>query len=903
MPYVVIEDFRFGLDTRRHPLVSPPGTLQTLTNAHINRGGEIEKRYGFTDYWGAPVSLTSITGSGTTATVTTASAHGYSTGAYVVVRDATQTEYNGTFKITVTGATTFTYTMSTSATASPATGSIELYPRILLDDGGLQFIDDSTFYDGLDYGSVNSPRQWAYGLESTDSGLVIFSSAASGDAWAYSYGLSEPPSSLVTIQQLRHPAPRAVTTLGWNPFIGLGTGQAVCPVNHGLSVGDYVYFGGANESIFRRKAVVTGTSTSLAFEFGLTPGAGPATGTVTWEPALTKIRWSTTFNGKAFAIAEFDNGDVYCYYNGTLVNDSFYGRVHDGMSSINDMAEQIKDQINLDTATHGYSAARSGAVVTITGPDANTFTVAGSTVNNGATEDEDIAIAVNTNGTQATTATSATATIYIVSGRGEDINPAPVLSSLTGDGVNLLTGDVTWSTDGTTTAAAIASDVNLGTGTHGYSATSSGAKIVVSAPAGTAENDTFLGWNISVGEMQFADTPDGGGLSQGQTAFSGAEATVSEVLHKVDATFSGTLEVGDLYALTLTEADGTIYRWGYTRITGQDLITAVALKTKMYMAAAGNVFYSKIDDPTVWQEGSNESSGVINMLNEYVGAEEVKALGVYENNLAVFGKNAGFIWFVDPDAASNRLLQVLPNLGAVAPGGVATYGDRDVFFLAESGLRSLRVRDSSGNAAVNDVGVQVDTSIVAEIEEAAFNADVVCSTVEPRTGRFWLGINDAIYVYSRFPGSEISGWSKYEIGNMTPMKFAVYDSQVFVLGTNTSGSVFILSYGGPDKTEYDSSTVTATLPWMDMGKPAHEKEVLGVDIVSTNNWTLSCDQDPTSSDTFETIASFTQPTAQLGRIPMRGISSHFRFKLSHSSTTGAAKIANFIVHYKDLRED
>src|SRR6266576_3939638 len=48
MSYIVIENFRFGLDARRSELTSKPGTLFDLVNAHITQGGEIEKRKAFT---------------------------------------------------------------------------------------------------------------------------------------------------------------------------------------------------------------------------------------------------------------------------------------------------------------------------------------------------------------------------------------------------------------------------------------------------------------------------------------------------------------------------------------------------------------------------------------------------------------------------------------------------------------------------------------------------------------------------------------------------------------------------------------------------------------------------------------------------------------------------------------
>jgi hypothetical protein len=68
-------------------------------------------------------AITSITRGGTgnlTATLTTASAHGLVTGNRVSVSGATPTQFNGTYAITVTGTTTFTYTMA-SAPANNAT--------------------------------------------------------------------------------------------------------------------------------------------------------------------------------------------------------------------------------------------------------------------------------------------------------------------------------------------------------------------------------------------------------------------------------------------------------------------------------------------------------------------------------------------------------------------------------------------------------------------------------------------------------------------------------------------------------------------------------------------------------------------------------------------------------------
>ena len=63
-------------------------------------------------------TISSITKSGTTATLTTASPHGLVTNNRVTISGATSSEYNGTFIVTVTGASTFTYVMASTPAAN-----------------------------------------------------------------------------------------------------------------------------------------------------------------------------------------------------------------------------------------------------------------------------------------------------------------------------------------------------------------------------------------------------------------------------------------------------------------------------------------------------------------------------------------------------------------------------------------------------------------------------------------------------------------------------------------------------------------------------------------------------------------------------------------------------------------
>jgi hypothetical protein len=57
MAIFVTEDFKAGIDSRRHPLTAPAGTLRQLLNCHVTAGGEIEKRLAFVEAFTVPGTL------------------------------------------------------------------------------------------------------------------------------------------------------------------------------------------------------------------------------------------------------------------------------------------------------------------------------------------------------------------------------------------------------------------------------------------------------------------------------------------------------------------------------------------------------------------------------------------------------------------------------------------------------------------------------------------------------------------------------------------------------------------------------------------------------------------------------------------------------------------------------
>lgn len=102
------------------------GTLATMGGrCDINDNGSqiliVDGPNGYIYSLASVQTISSITRTGTTATLTTAESHGLSTGMQVTVSGATPSQYNGTFTITVTDGNEFSYTMLSDpgASASP----------------------------------------------------------------------------------------------------------------------------------------------------------------------------------------------------------------------------------------------------------------------------------------------------------------------------------------------------------------------------------------------------------------------------------------------------------------------------------------------------------------------------------------------------------------------------------------------------------------------------------------------------------------------------------------------------------------------------------------------------------------------------------------------------------------
>jgi len=113
-------------------------------------------------------TISTITRGGTgnlTATLTTASAHGLVTGNQVTISGATESNYNGTYLITVTNSTTFTYVMATAPAADASVVGSYTVNFGITGVNSNTFININVFKERLFYVEKNSMNVWYLGTK------------------------------------------------------------------------------------------------------------------------------------------------------------------------------------------------------------------------------------------------------------------------------------------------------------------------------------------------------------------------------------------------------------------------------------------------------------------------------------------------------------------------------------------------------------------------------------------------------------------------------------------------------------------------------------------------------------------------------------------------------------------
>lgn len=581
------------------------------------------------------------------------------------------------------------------------------------------------------------------------------------------------------------------------------------------------------------------------------------------------------YGGRLYAVGVFADGSRQHYYGDVLVEDWFDGRASAAFTVSAGGAQPAVAAVGSFQITGGTL----GGGNEITDIQVNSVSVIGSPV--GHTGDDDTtaaAVAAEINSHTSSPdyqAYSVGPTVYIqaavagtaANGRAIVVTPdgdvtvdeelalaggidagVSVLNSIQVNGVGIMLSPVEWAASNENTAALIVDAINSSASSPEYTAVANGAQVTILA---SASGDVINGAAVLFGTaLGFGVTPSSG-------------LTMSGGVNSEDTFVPGT------FVLTIG--------------------------SKMYSTSGPNMHFSGIQQPTRWTTEA-VGAGFVDMSSESSGSEELKALARYQQYVAVFSETVIQIWYVDPDPALNRQAQVLNNTGTGSPRSVTQFGDSDVFYLNESGLRSLRARDSSNAASTADIGVPVDTLVTAKLATlTTADRDKIFGLIEPREGRFWLIIKDEIFVFSFFSGSGgtkgVSAWTMYRPG------FDVEDAIVFQRRVYLRSGNSIYVYGGLGATlEYDETSARARLPYLDGDDPAKMKSFTGVDVACEGQWKIEAAMDPTNTDARDKIAIVAGTTFGVGRIGGIGQATHISM-ICESQGGGPAKLGSLMIHY------
>jgi len=331
-------------------------------------------------------------------------------------------------------------------------------------------------------------------------------------------------------------------------------------------------------------------------------------------------------------------------------------------------------------------------------------------------------------------------------------------------------------------------------------------------------------------------------------------------------------------------------------------------KNKMYTVEGSILYFSAIGNAGDWSGMAPPDP--TNFIDLSMGDSDMTdsvALEVYYDKLAIFSSTAVQLWILDPDFTKNQYVQTLRQAGTTAWRSVLQYGSGDVMYMSQSGIRSLRARNSSLAAAVSDIGSPLDPLLQDLFR--SMGRDWMSGTIallQPVTGRFWIimaGSRDyegatptsKIYVLSAFPGPKITAWSEYDAGFVITAA-CLHNDHVVVRDDNNT----VYAYGGTSDLGpvYDDCPVELIFPFHAGEGVATFKSFSALDATCNGvPWQVSAafnTQDPTVEDF---IGIFDGPSFPQGKIQLFGHTTHMSLRL-RSQELGPQVLSNLIVHYQ-----
>lgn len=417
--------------------------------------------------------------------------------------------------------------------------------------------------------------------------------------------------------------------------------------------------------------------------------------------------------------------------------------------------------------------------------------------------------------------------------------------------------------------------------------------------------------------------PSGTVATNASTTAAGVVTITYPVPGTIRVVLSGTWIDGEAYGLNLV-VNGVAYLVGAGTLRGSLMTFCYTYGRRVYVLCGSQAVFSALNRPTVFNDPNAAGAGFIDLSNTVGNNEPLVSMSHYQGKLAFASRQNIQIWQPAGNPANFQQLQVLENTGVVAKLAMTPLGDLDVFYLADSGVRSLRVRDVSSNAYVNDVGAAIDQIVndlfltCTEVEKAA-----ACMIVEPKFNRLFVYIPNAasggkFFCLSYFPTLKIVAWSTFlpqavnpansTLTAFTPLRFFLSAGVIYCSATYL-GVSYLMRYLNTFPADanisldgYDISPATIETPWLDGKKPANLKQSTSVDYEMESSWLLKASMDyRTGVSTLKTIASTGTPTPDMGSLAFSAQGTHFKLQATTSAKSQAV-LSALIWHYNDMGE-
>ena len=250
-------------------------------------------------------------------------------------------------------------------------------------------------------------------------------------------------------------------------------------------------------------------------------------------------------------------------------------------------------------------------------------------------------------------------------------------------------------------------------------------------------------------------------------------------------------------------------------------------QSKIYAKGTETVRFCATNAPRNWTAVSD--AGFLPTGIQAQGSTEVTALGQFgQKKLVVFMVDGIQVWGVDPNPSLSALENIIPNVGtryAKSPLGFSG----DIFFLSESGFRSLTVSQLTYNFNDVDIGSAIDKLV----QDSVLITDDPQSVFYSGLGQFWSINGTDVWVYSFSRTGKLAAWSRFNIPVMADAH-AVLNGELYIRSGN---DVFIV-----DREVFADNgvipTVTVEFPYLDFKTPGVLKQLTGVDAIGAGTANL-----------------------------------------------------------------